>query len=161
MKRFLKIALAAMAAAFLSCSKDEAVEQAGLNVIPSNLEGCWQLSEWMGEALPEGNFVYMELTRQDKKFTIYENMRGTSTVTCRYSGTYGISDGNVIKGIYDNSIYTYWAHDYEVSGLTGDRMVWTATDNPEDVSVYVRVDSIPGNISGEALPGNDEKTENR
>ena len=82
-------------------------------------------------------------------------------MTCRYSGTYGISDGNVIKGIYDNSIYTYWAHDYEVSGLTGDRMVWTATDNPEDVSVYVRVDSIPGNISGEALPGNDEKTENR
>lgn len=145
MKRLLKIAFTVLAAAAcLACSKDSSEDKTVyLSVNPTNLAGYWQLSEWNGKPLAEGNFAYIEITRQDKKFTMYENITGTSTVTREYTGTYGISDDDVIRGIYDNSIYTYWSHDYKITELTYDRMVWTATDDPDDVSVYVRVDAIP------------------
>ena len=31
-------------------------------------------------------------------------------------------------------------------------MVWTAVDDPQDVSVYVRVDSLPEDIKGTDTP---------
>ena len=49
--------------------------------------------------------------------------------------------GAVIRGNYDHDSGD-WAHRYIITDLTANRMVWTAKDNSEDVSVYVRA-AIP------------------
>ena len=149
MKRFLKTAIiAAAAAACFSCQKDEDSDAAFMEVTPYNIEGTWQLAEWMGKPLEENSFVYMELARQDRKFTMYDNMLGTENTVNSTSGTYSIDEDGVIWGYYDNSIYTFWSHKYAITELTATSMVWTATDNPEDISVYVRVASIPESVTG-------------
>lgn len=149
MKHTLKIALiATTVAACLSCQKDEGTDNIYLDVTPYNIEGTWQLTEWMGSPLAEGAFVYMELTRQNREFTMYDNMLGTSNAINPTSGIYSIGEDDVIWGYYDNSGYTFWSHKYVISELTATSMVWTAADNPEDISVYTRIDSIPEYVTG-------------
>ena len=89
-----------------------------------------------------------ELTRQNREFTMYDNMLGTSDAINPTSGIYSIGEDDVIWGYYDNSGYTFWSHKYVISELTATSMVWTAADNPEDISVYTRIDSIPESVTG-------------
>ena len=46
-----------------------------------------------------------------------------------------------------------WNHQYIVTDLDADSMVWTAKDNPEDVSLYVRCESIPDEVTGDSGSG--------
>ncbi len=153
MKPILKIALFATIIACISCTKDTEPQVTYKNVTPDSISGAWQLKELYGQPLADGLFMYVELTRRDKLFTIYENMNGTGEVTVVYTGRYDLYEDNVINGIYDNMIYEYWDHSYTISELTDDRMVWTATDDPEEVQVYVKVDSVPESIVSAAGSG--------
>ncbi len=147
MKNLLKIAfVAAVLAAASSCEKAGEEGEAYLPVTPYNIEGIWELSEWNGAALADGTFAYIEIVRQDRKFTTYDNL--DSFLTSVKTGEYDVDevDGS-IGGIYDYSSMTPWSHSYVISELTHDRMVWTAEDDESEVRVYVRVDALPDGIA--------------
>ena len=83
--------------------------------------------------------------RSDRTYTLYQNLDSFSTRTL--TGSFYIETdperGAVIRGNYDYDRGD-WAHRYIVTELNGRRMVWTAKDNPEDVSVYVRAELPEG-----------------
>ena len=151
MKRFLKLAV--LAAAFLcsACNEDKEYTEPLLPVTPYNIDGIWSLSEWYGSALENGCYVYVEFDRQEMRFTMYQNV--DSFDARKLTGRYSITDEEVIWGIYDYTAKE-WTHRYKVTGLTDNRMTWTATDDSEDVSVYTRCDAIPEEIL--AIYENDE-----
>lgn len=147
MKKIMKSGfLAALALLALCSCSDEPVapEVTYLPVTASNISGTWQLSEQSGAPLAGDAYVYLDIVRRDTEFTIYTNT-GTMT-TDVMTGIYHINEETgVISGRYDHYVGD-WTHSYAISELTSDRMVWTAVDDPEDISVYVRVDSVPDEI---------------
>lgn len=141
MNNFLKRAfLATMVMALaISCSKDEEYQEPTLDLTPNNIAGCWCLESWNGNALPEGSYVYIDFVRADRTYTLYQNV--DSHYVRKLTGNYFIytdeEQGAIIRGNYDFGNGD-WAHRYIVSDLTAERMVWTALDNKDDVSIYVR-----------------------
>ena len=158
MKRLSRLTLlAAMLLTLFSCSKETVESEPVLDVSAHNIAGIWALAEWSGGKPAEGTYVYMELTRRDQLFTIYDNL-GSFSARCR-TGRYNITVDDsigaaVIRGQYDYSAGD-WQHRYIVTGLTASRMTWTAVDDPADVSVYYRVDAVPQEILDE-LPAKEE-----
>lgn len=134
--------------AFVGCeSKEEEYVEPQLEVTPNNIAGEWMLESWNnGLPVAEGCYLYMELVRKDRTFTIYENLDSFQTV--RQTGRYVIEVdpelSAVIRGNYDFGGGD-WNHHYIISSLTASRMVWVAVDDPQDVSVYVRTE-IPAEI---------------
>ncbi len=134
---------------FASCQKPVPVEEPSLEVTPNNIQGKWSLSSWKGVELPEGRYFYIEFTRRDRLFTSYENT--ASYVPHKESGYYTITineslGASVISGMKDNSMGEEWNHRYIVTNLTKDSMTWTVLGDPDDVSVFVRVDSFPDGL---------------
>lgn len=148
MKRIFRLIVLAMVmtAVAVSCSdKDEYVEPT-LDVTPNNIAGCWSLDSWSGGELSEDSYVYIDFVRADKTYTLYQNIDSqyTRTITGHYFIYTGDEQGAIIRGNYDYGNGD-WAHRYVVTNLTEDRMVWTALDNPADVSVYVRA-TLPDDL---------------
>ena len=157
MKHLLRLTLfAAIVLTAASCDRKSETTEV-LDVTAHNVSGVWQLVEWSGGSLAEGTYVYMELTRRDREFTIYDNLTSFSA-RCR-TGRYNI----VIDEDYGTAVirgqYNYgtgdWQHRYKVTGLTATGMTWTAVDDPDDVSVYRRCDAVPQYILDE-LPAKKE-----
>ncbi len=153
MKHLLKyVTIALTALLFASCEKpSNDLSEPVLEVTPTNINGSWQLTEWNGEKLPDGRYFYIEFIRRGTLFKSYENT--SSFDVHRETGYYSITideslGGAVIRGMLDNSMGQEWNHRYIVTDLTATRMVWTVADNPSDVSVFERVDSIPAEITG-------------
>lgn len=141
--------------ALYSCSENNAAEEVVyLPVTANNISGTWQLSEQSGAPLADGLYVYLDIVRRDTEFTLYDNI-GTFMTDVK-TGVYSVdTQTGTISGKYDHSLGD-WAHSYVISELTADRMVWTAEDDPEEVSVYVRIDSIPAEITGENTSESEE-----
>lgn len=145
MKKYLLIfALALMAC--VSCNKPDLPEpEPQLVVNFTNTKGVWKLSQWKGEALPTGTFLYLKLDQKDKTFIIYDNL--ASIYGVKLTGRYNLVEdyvfGQVLTGEYDYT-FEYWSHDYAVTSLTATRMELTAIDDKTEVSLYERVDEIPG-----------------
>ncbi len=151
MKTLLKYILTAFfALAFVSCVEPvDEVQEPVLPVTPTNIAGTWALTEWNGSELPDGRYFYIEFIRRDNLFKSYENT--SSFDVHKETGYYSISideslGGAVIRGMLDNSMGQEWNHRYIVTDLTSKRMVWTVVGNPEDISVFTRIDSIPSEI---------------
>ena len=156
MKNVLRILLAAMALTAVSCSKEKAQVEPVLDVTANNISGIWTLAEWSGGTLADGTYVYVEFTRRDQLFTIYDNIGSFSARrrTGRYNITLDESLGAaVIRGQYHYGTGD-WQHHYIITGLTAGQMTWTAMDDPEDVSVYRRCAEIPAEILAE-LPADE------
>ena len=152
MKNLLKFSfLLILAATFAGCDDDKSYEDPGLEVSLYNISGTWQLAEWNGTTLAEGTYIYIEFTRKDQLFTMYQNVDSFSARkrTGRYDITTDVELGAIIMGAYDYGIGD-WSHRYIVTDLHEDTMVWTAQDDPTIVSVYRRCDSIPAEITGTA-----------
>lgn len=143
MKKLLKGALLALMAvvAFSSCSDDEKSVEPTLDVTAHNIAGSWRLQSWSGGELSEDSFVYIDFVRSDRTYTLYQNIDSqfTRTITGNYFIYTDAEAGAIIRGNYDYGNGD-WAHRYVVTELTAERMVWTALDNSEDVSVYVRAE---------------------
>ena len=145
MKKYLMILLAAI---LCSCNNNNYEQTETLiDVTPTSLAGVWMLESYdNGKNLAEGNFVYIEFVRSDRSYTLYQNVGSMYTQTM--SGNYSIETdpnyGAIIRGNYGASDHNYfdWSHRYIVS-MTADRMRWQAKDDAENVSVYVRVESLP------------------
>lgn len=143
---YLTLLLAAFA--FVACddSDDEIVEPQ-LEVNANNLAGVWQLVSWNnGAALEPGLHLYLELERRDRIFKIYDNLGSfqTTLTTGQYYFETDSEMRTVVCGIYDYGRGD-WNHDYLVTSLTATKMVWVATDDTNDVSVYVRAE-LPAEI---------------
>ncbi len=129
------------------CSSDDEVVEPQLDVTPHNISGTWKMESWHnGATLAEGVYIYREFIRKDGLFKEYQN---TDSFQPRLAtGTFRIETdpelGAIIRGQYDYSGGD-WNHRYIVTSLTATRMIWVATDNPEEVSVYVRAE-IPQEV---------------
>lgn len=153
MKNIFKLMfLLTLLCGFSSCSDDDEPVVPTLEVTPANLNGTWQLAEWNGQPLAEGVYCYVVFNRREQTFEMYQKF---DSMYARYiTGSFDIEDdpylGSVISGEYD-----YWNgdwnHEYIVTDLLeSGSMIWTARDNENDVSKYVRCDKVPDEIVEEA-----------
>ena len=150
MKKAISLILMVMAAsgfALTSCTEKpvEVVEEY-LEVNANNISGKWELVEWNGSALAEGTYVYLNIVRNDRTYTMYQNLDSFSNVPHVVTGSYFIEYdpeiGAIIRGNYDHDSGD-WAHRYIVKDLTADQMYWVAKDDQTFIQKFVRVDSIP------------------
>ena len=148
-KRFLSVSFAVLAAmTVISCETEEEriPEEVQLEVNANNISGKWQLVEWNGTGLTDGTYVYLDIVRNDKTYTLYQNLDSFSKVPHVVTGSYYIETdpelGAIIRGNYDHDSGD-WAHRYIVKSLTDVQMVWVAKDDETFIQIYDRVDAIP------------------
>ena len=144
-KKILTILVSA--AALISCQVDpETPELPQLDVNAHNISGSWKLVEWNGSALYETTYMYVNFVRNDKTFTIYQNLDSFADVPHIATGTFYIETdvelGAVIRGMYDHDSGD-WAHRYIVKSLTSAEMIWVAKDDETYIQKFAKVDSIP------------------
>ena len=142
------LALSVFFLAAVSCSKNDMSqpEPEYLEVNANNISGQWQLAEWNGMPLEEGTYVYLDIVRNDRTYTMYQNLDSFMNIPHVVTGSYRIDVdpefGAVLRGNYDHDSGE-WAHRYIVNDLTAGQMTWVAKDDPDFVQKFVRVESIP------------------
>jgi hypothetical protein len=151
MNKFLKTVVAVLFGAMvMGCEPvDKPQELPQLDVTPNNVAGSWELVSWMGEPLAEGSYVYLDLVRSGRTYTMYQNIdsHDARTITGRYYIEVDDLGKAVIRGNYDHSVGE-WNNRYVITSLTAEQMIWQAEGNDADVSVYQRAD-IPAEIVAE------------
>ena len=146
MNTITKIAVILLSAfAFCSCvEKEEPIVYLDVNAHTSS--GSWQLVEWGGVSLNETTYMYVDFVRNDRTYTIYQNLDSFANVPHVVTGSFYIETdlelGAVIRGNYDHDSGD-WAHRYIVKDLTETEMTWIAKDDETYVQKFVRVESIP------------------
>ena len=145
MKKIFNRLMLFAVALFAAC--DETVEPIEtLEVKPYNMEGTWMLAELNGSALADSTYVYLVLDRRCT-YEIYENTASMYPVlfTGKYELEYDWRVGDVISGSYDYELGA-WGHEYVITDLYKESMVWTAKDDASYVQKFVRVDAVPAEI---------------
>jgi hypothetical protein len=145
MKKILSlISIIALAFTAMSCQKENQPEPQ-LEVNAHNISGQWQLVEWNGDKLADGTYVYLDIVRNDKTYTMYQNMDSFTNVPHVLTGSYALSTdvelGAIIRGIYDHDCGE-WSHRYIIKSLTASEMLWVATDDNSFTQKFIRVDNI-------------------
>ena len=148
MKKIL-ILLSIITLSAVSCGKiimTEPEDAPQLEVNAHNISGQWELVQWNGEYLAEGTYVYLDIVRNDKTYTMYQNMDSFTNVPHVITGSYHLSTdvelGAIIRGTYDHDSGE-WSHRYNIISLTANEMFWIATDDLSFSQKFVRVDAIP------------------
>lgn len=140
------IAAAFAVMSLISCTEKPEVTVEYLDVNANNISGKWELVEWNGAPLTEGTYVYLDIVRNDRTYTMYQNLDSFTNVPHKVTGSYYIEYdpelGAILRGNYDHDSGD-WAHRYIVKDLTADQMYWVAKDDPTFIQKFVRVDSIP------------------
>ena len=141
------LAVAAVVLSAVSCRPDDhvpAVEY--LEVNANNISGSWELVEWNNAPLAEGTYVRIEFVRNDRTYTMYQNLDSFTNVPHVITGRYNLTTdpqlGTIIRGSYDHD-NGEWADRYIVRTLTSDTMIWVPTDNQSSYQVFLRVKDIP------------------
>ena len=148
MKRILNLIMFLSAFVAVSCElvEDGGIQEPLLEVNANNISGQWQLKQWNENTLNDDTYVYIDIVRNDRTYTMYQNIDSFKDVPHRITGSYYIevdpAIGAVIRGNYDHDSGD-WAHRYIITDLTRSKMVWTAKDDPAFVQIWNRVDSIP------------------
>ena len=147
-KTMMAMASAAVMLLASSCDRNDQTEPAEpqLEVNANNISGKWELVKWNESALAEGTYVYMDIVRNGKTYTIYQNLDSFSNIPHVATGSYFIDTdvelGAIIRGTYDHDSGD-WAHRYIVKSLTTTRMVWVAKDDQTYIQEFERIESIP------------------
>ena len=144
-----KITILLAAVLMASCAeKEEPIVY--LDVNAHTISGSWQLMEWNGIAMNETTYMYVNFVRNDKTYTMYQNLDSFVDVPHVVTGSFYIETdlelGAVIRGNYDYDSGD-WAHRYIVKDLTETEMTWIAKDDETYVQKFVRVDSIPADVT--------------
>ena len=145
MEKIFNLLMLFAVALFAAC--DETVEPIEtLEVKPYNMEGTWMLAELNGSALADSTYVYLVLDRRCT-YEIYENTASMYPVlfTGKYELEYDWRVGDVISGTYDYELGA-WGHEYVITDLYKESMVWTAKNDASYVQKFVRVDAVPAEI---------------
>jgi hypothetical protein len=142
---FALVIIAAMAA--VSCDKNNLeLQEEQLEVNSNNISGKWMLVEWNNAPLVEGTYVYLDIVRNGKTYTMYQNMDSFAGVPHVITGSYYLSAdvelGAVIRGDYDHGCGE-WSDRYVIRSLTRTKMVWVGKNDDTFVQEFSRVDSIP------------------
>ena len=147
--KFMTLAFVAMSVSVVSCDNNDGPvvdEELQLEVNANNISGKWQLVSWNEAALAEGTYVYLDIVRNDKTYTMYQNLDSFTDVPHVVTGSYYIETdpelGAIIRGSYDHDSGD-WAHRYIVKSLTTSTMIWVAKDDETFIQIFSRVDSIP------------------
>lgn len=140
------IAAAFAVMSLISCTEKPEVTVEYLDVNANNISGKWELVEWNGAPLTEGTYVYLDIVRNDRTYTMYQNLDSFTNVPHKVTGSYYIEYdpelGAILRGNYDHDSGD-WAHRYIVKDLTATEMYLIAKDDRTFIQKYVRVDSIP------------------
>ena len=146
MNRIIILITAALTALMVSCTEKPVETVEYLDVNANNISGKWELVEWNGSPLTEGTYVYLNIVRNDRTYTMYQNLDSFTNVPHVVTGSYFIEYdpelGAILRGNYDHDSGD-WAHRYIVLDLTADSMKWVAKDDPEYVQIYKRIESVP------------------
>lgn len=149
MNKFMAAVAAALLSVFaVSCDNNDMSqpEELQLEVNANNISGKWQLVEWNESSLNENTYVYLDIVRNDRTYTMYQNIDSFIGVPHVVTGSYYIDldpeKGAVIRGNYDHDSGE-WAHRYIVKSLTQSTMVWVAKDDETFIQKFSRIDSIP------------------
>lgn len=146
MKLFRLLLFAAMATTLLAGCKKVVNNDPPLPAAPvtyDTIEGCWQLTEWNGEELAEGTYLYAKFVGVERRFEMWDNL-GSMYVQHK-SGSFTITtdkQGNAtLSGVYDYGVGD-WGNDYlaKMLGPAGEKMVWYAE---EENIVFSHIDEIP------------------
>jgi hypothetical protein len=146
MNRIKILITAALALLMVSCTEKPVETIEYLDVNANNISGKWELVEWNGATMAEGTYVYLNIVRNDRTYTMYQNLDSFANVPHVVTGSYYIEYdpelGAILRGNYDHDSGD-WAHRYVIKDLTATSMIWVAKDNPDYIQKYERVDSIP------------------
>lgn len=146
MNMIKKISILILAAAALLSCAEKAEPVVYLDVNANNISGSWKLVEWNGAQLDASTYMYVDFVRNERTFTIYQNLDSFTDVPRVLTGSFFIDMdmelGAIIRGSYDYDSGD-WAHRYIVTELTATGMKWTAKDNAGYVQIFERVDKIP------------------
>ena len=147
MNRFKTIlAMLAFVLLAISCQKDDTPKVEYLDVTPNNISGNWKLVEWNGLPLSGGTYFYVQFTRKDREFTIWQNFDSMLSYPHQLTGEYNIQidveKGAIIEGQYDFD-GGFWSYKYEINDLTADSMTWVAVEDESFTQKFIKVDSIP------------------
>lgn len=154
MRKILNYLLMAAILAFTACNDDDAPIQEAIPVTYANIAGTWKLESWNDHPTSDDRYCYLVIERRAdeengrRPLTMYLNI--DSDKSHRETSTYELTEdeelgGTIISGMYDFGA-GFWTNSYLISELTADRMVWIVTDDPADVSVYVRCNEVPEDI---------------
>ena len=120
-----------------------------LDVNANNISGNWKLEEWNASSLSGGTYVYLSIVRNDKTYTMYQNLDSFADIPHKVTGRYSLDTdpeyGAIIRGNYDYDSGD-WTHRYIIKDLTSNSMVWVAKDDESFVQRFVRIESIPVEI---------------
>ena len=143
-KRIITILLST--AALISCAEKVEPVEVQLEVNAHNISGSWKLVDWNGSAMNEATYMYVNFVRNDRTFTIYQNLDSFNDVPHVATGSFYIETdlelGAIIRGMYDYDSGD-WAHRYIVQSLTATEMIWVAKDDRNYIQKFERVESIP------------------
>lgn len=145
-RTIIALAFVMAASVFFSCEKVETDPVVYLEVNANNISGQWELVEWNGAALSVGTYVYLDIVRNTRTYTMYQNVDSFDNVPHIVTGAYSLDTdpelGAVISGnyAYDSGD---WNHEYIVKDLTATEMTWVAKDDASFVQKFNRVKSIP------------------
>lgn len=147
MTKYLKIYLLFfLTISLVACEKEEEQGMVYLDVTNANLHGTWKLSEWSGEPMNDTRYCYIDFSRSEETFIIYENIG--SMYAQKLTGSYRIKgnkgDGYQLTGTYD---YTgeQWKG-YHVVSLTNTQLQLRVDRSEEDILIYDRCEEVPDKV---------------
>jgi hypothetical protein len=143
MKHFQLLFLIAIVALFAGCEKPDSEQP--LPTFPvtySTIDGAWALTEWNGQHLMEGTYLYIEFDSREHRFEMWDNLG--SMYAQNRTGYFNIAQNSyeqyILSGYYDYGIGD-WANEYVVSmSVYGEKMSWI-TD--AETMIFSHIDSIP------------------
>ena len=142
----ITLAFVMAASTLVSCEKVDSDSVVYLEVNANNISGKWELVEWNGSELAADTYVYLDIVRNNRTYTMYQNVDSFDNVPHVVTGSYSLETdpelGAVIRGNYDYDSGD-WAHRYIIKNLTATEMTWVAKDNKDFVQKDKRVESIP------------------
>lgn len=151
MKKLFNILMLTLIAVCTSCTPEETPEPT-LPVNTYNLDGTWQLAQLNDAPLADSTYLYIVLDRKGT-FSIYTNL--SSMYPVMQTGKFTIEEdwriGSIISGTYDFDLGA-WNHEYIITDLYKESMVWTAKDDATDVQKFVRVADVPEHITEAVRP---------
>lgn len=152
MKRLLCYLMLVVSLCLGACNDEDKVMEQSPVVTYASLAGTWRLAEWNGTEMDEHRYCYLIIQRRPDEETgerlleMYTNI--DSDKSHYVASVYKLEEdeelGTIISGRYAHAA-GFWNNSYRVS-MEVDRMVWRVSDDADDVSIYVRCESVPDDI---------------
>ena len=94
-KSFVSVLFASLILA--SCGKEQPEVIEYLDVNANNISGSWQLVDWNGAPLQEGTYVFINLVRNDRTYTMYQNIDSFTDIPHVVTGRYFIEKTRMMR----------------------------------------------------------------